>query len=577
MDEMHYQLDLLTAMNQKLLGNDKMFRMICGTSSNAFLYYDFSADRFETLGCWGQYFDFCMETNADYSKLIEQVMPEYQAILEHTLHCERTGKENQTAICQMVKRRRWLEFEVTVTYNENSKPSEKIIRIRDITKSKEQTDELQYLAYYDTLTGLFNRNYFVRLLSEWVRRAQSENGCIEVLYIKINQFRKINDSLGMIIGDELLQNFGLFLREFQSEDVIVSHFNDDSYCLAVYNSYSSKDVNYYYEKIEDFLSAPFVLTGAQEVKISVRCSVTNYPESARNSLELINMAEIVLSGCKEENRCSIQYFEAPMLSSFMESIQMENQLKNAIEDNQFELFYQPQYDTISHRLRGVEALIRWRGTDGKFVSPAVFIPLAEKDGLIVQIGNWVLEEALRTLSKWTEKYDTDVIMSINISAIQYQKNDFVQRLMALIDKYKVNMEQVELEITETVFIDDKKGVIEKLNILKEYGIKISLDDFGTGYSSLSYLKGLPIDTLKIDKTFIDTVICDTSTRVITESIIAMVKKLGCETVAEGVETQEQLRYLQAINCDNIQGFLLGKPMPGEEIEKLLCKQKGKTL
>lgn len=164
-------------------------------------------------------------------------------------------------------------------------------------------------------------------------------------------------------------------------------------------------------------------------------------------------------------------------------------------------------------------------------------------------------------------------MSINISAIQYQKNDFVQKLMGFIDKYKVNMEQIELEITETVFIDDQKGVIEKLNTLKEYGIKISLDDFGTGYSSLSYLKGLPIDTLKIDKTFIDTVISDTSTRVITESIIAMVKKLGCETVAEGVETQEQLNYLQAVKCDNIQGFLLGKPMPSSEIETLIVKEK----
>lgn len=569
MDEMHYQLDLLTAMNQKLLGNDKMFRMICGTSSNAFLYYDYAADHFETLGCWDHYFDFVMETHSDYSKMIEHVMPQYQMLLESTLHCERTKKESQTAICQMAKSRKWLEFEVTVTYDDTCQPSEKIIRIRDITKSKEQTDELQYLAYYDTLTGLFNRNYFVRLLSEWVRKAQDENASVDILYIKINEFRKINDSLGMVISDEIIQNFGLFLREFQSEDVIISHFNSDSYCLAVYNSYSSKNVNYYYDQIREFLNDPFVLTGAKEVRISVRCSVTNYPESARNSLELINMAEIALSGCKEENRCSIRYFEAPMLADFMENIQLENQLKNAIEDNQFELYYQPQFDAKTRKLRGVEALIRWRGTDGKFVSPAVFIPIAEKDGLIVQIGNWVLEEALRTLSKWIESYDTDVIMSINISAIQYQKNDFVQRLMTLIDKYKVNMEQVELEITETVFIDDQKGVIEKLNILKDYGIKISLDDFGTGYSSLSYLKGLPIDTLKIDKTFIDTVICDTSTRVITESIIAMVKKLGCETVAEGVETQEQLKYLQAINCDNIQGFLLGKPMPGQEIEKLL--------
>lgn len=569
MDEMHYQLELLTAMNQKLIGNDKMFRMICGTSSNAFLYYDYASDRFETLGCWDMYFDFPMETQSDYSKLIEQVMPEYQNALESALFCERSGKEAQNAICRLLDSHKWIEFEITITYDNYGKPSEKIIRIRDITKSKEQTDELQYLAYYDTLTGLFNRNYFIRLLSEWVRKAQEENHYIEILYIKINQFRKLNDSLGMITADELLQNFGLFLRDFQSEDVIISHFNDDTYCIAIYDCYYGKGVDYYYELIKEHLKTPYILTGSKEVKFSVRCGVATYPESAKNSLELINMAEIVLSNCKEQNKCSIQYFEAPMLVNFMENIQMENQLKGAIEERKFELYYQPQFDATTHRLRGVEALIRWRGSDGKFVSPSVFIPIAEKDGLIVQIGNWVLEEALRTLAYWTEKYNTDLIMSINISAIQYQKNDFVQKLMSYIKKYHVNMEQVELEITETVFIDDQKGVIEKLNTLKEYGIKISLDDFGTGYSSLSYLKGLPIDTLKIDKTFIDTVICDNSTRVITESIIAMVKKLGCETVAEGVETQEQLQYLQAVKCDNIQGFLLGKPMTAADIEKLL--------
>lgn len=577
MDEMHYQLDLLTAMNQKLLGNDKMFRMICGTSSNAFLYYDYAADKFETLGCWQQYFPIVLESAADLGKILDHVKEPYQSGLDATLNCERTGKETQTMECEMADQKRWLEFEVTVSYDEHGKPSEKIIRIRDITKSKEQKEELQYLAYYDTLTGLFNRNYYVRLLSEWIRKAQEEGHCVDVLFIKMNNFRKINDSLGMIAGDELLQTFGLFLRDFQSEDVIVSHFNDDVYCMAIYNSYADRGTEYFYQLITERLEKPFVLTGNSEVYITVACGVSRYPESAKNSLELINMAEIVLSHEKEAGKNSIQYFEAPMLADFMENIRMENQLKTAIDDQDFELHYQPQYDAITKEMRGVEALIRWRGGDGKFVSPAVFIPLAEKDGLIVQIGNWVIEEALRTLSVWNEKFETNLIMSINISAIQYKKADFVQNLLLLIEKYKIDPEMVELEITETVLIEDQDAVIEKLNILKEYGIKISLDDFGTGYSSLSYLKGLPIDTLKIDKSFIDTVICDSSTRVITEAIVAMVKKLGCETVAEGVETLEQLKYLQAIKCDNIQGFLLGKPMPASEIELLLEKNAGKRV
>lgn len=576
MDEMHYQMDLLTAMNQKLLGNDKMFRMICGTSSNAFLYYDYAADRFETLGCWERYFHFRLENDNDLNKLMEQVKEEYQAELEEVLHCERAQQTVRTVKCEMTEQKRWLEFEVTVTYDEHTRPSEKVIRIRDITKSKEQMEELQYLAYYDALTGLYNRNYFVRLLSEWVRKAKVEQHCIDVMYIRVNEFRKLNESLGMIAGDELLQSFGLFLRDFQSEDLIISHFNEDIYCMAIYNSYADRSTEYYYELIVQKLQKPILLMDNNEVRMTVSCGVSRFPESARNSLELINMAEIVLSHERGSNRNSIQYFEAPMLADFMENINMENQLKSAIEDQDFELYYQPQYDAVTKEMRGVEALIRWRGNDGKFVSPAVFIPLAEKDGLIIQIGNWVLEEALRTLSLWDQKYETQLIMSINISAIQYKKADFVQHLMSLIEKYQVNPEMIELEITETVLIDNQESVVEKLNVLKEYGIKISLDDFGTGYSSLSYLKGLPIDTLKIDKSFIDTVICDSSTRVITESIIAMVKKLGCETVAEGVETIEQLSYLQAIKCDHIQGFLLGKPMPGKEIELLLEKMDGRA-
>ena len=539
---MHYQLDLLTAMNQKLMGNEKMFRMICGTSSNAFLYYIFSEDRFEMLGLWQHYFNFPIRSASDLHKLINCAKAEYISELEEALFCENKHKESQIVECEM-QDKKWLEFEVTVTYSETDEPSEKIIRIRDVTKRKKQTEELKYMAYYDSLTGLYNRNYFVRILSEWVRKAQTEKATIDVLCIRMDDFKRINDSMGMIAGDEILQAFGLFLRDLQSEDIIVSHFNDDIYYLAIYNPYGNHNVDAVYRKIGQRTEQPFQMMGNIEQKITVSIGVANYPESARNSLEIINCAEIVQSQKKESGTNSIAYFEAPILTDFIENIQIENKLKEAIEDHAFELYYQPQYDAGSKKLRGVEALIRWRGQDGKFVSPAVFIPLAEKDGLIVQIGNWVLEEGIRAYADWYRKYEYPMVLSLNISALQYKKADFVHHLLMLIEKYQVDPALIELEITESVLIEDFNSVVDKLNTLKEYGIKISLDDFGTGFSSLSYLKGLPIDTLKIDKSFIDTVINDHPTRVITESIIAMVKKLGCETVAEGVETQEQYDYV----------------------------------
>ena len=248
---------------------------------------------------------------------------------------------------------------------------------------------------------------------------------------------------------------------------------------------------------------------------------------------------------------------------------MENRLKEAISMNRFVLYYQPQYDSKSGDLRGVEALIRWKDENGKMISPGCFIPLAEKSGLIIPIGSWVLEEGIKKYAEWRKKYDCNMVLSLNISALQYKRPDFVNNLFDLLEKFQVNPKDIELEITESVLIDDFDQVVEKLHVIKDYGIKISLDDFGTGFSSLSYLKGLPIDTLKIDKSFIDTVIDDESTQVITESIVYMVKKLGYETVAEGVETKEQFEYLKKIECDNIQGFLLGKPMPEDELVMLM--------
>ena len=248
---------------------------------------------------------------------------------------------------------------------------------------------------------------------------------------------------------------------------------------------------------------------------------------------------------------------------------VENQLKSAVYRKSFEVYYQPQFDLETGKLRGAEALVRMRDEDGKIVSPAQFIPIAEKNGSIFTIGSWIMEESIRTFSMIHKKYQVDYILSLNISAVQFEKPDFVSVLMGYLKQYDVPPELIELELTESILIDDLNQIIEKMHLLREYGIKISLDDFGTGYSSLSYLKGLPIDTLKIDKSFVDTVTNDPVTRTIIESIINLTKQLGFETIAEGVETEEQYKYLKTVQCDNIQGFLLGKPMTASDFENMI--------
>ena len=572
MEELRYQVDLLSALNQKLTSEAKMLRLICETSSSAFLYVNFEENIVKTLANWDYFFPGVeIKDTKDIAKLYAEVEDKYVLPLRELLFLEKTELQSDSGIIKLKDGKTWVECEVSIIYNEGNFPTDKIVRFKNVSKFQNQNDELTYMAYYDVLTGLYNRNYFVRLLADFVRKAEEKNTIVSVMFVDIDDFRKINDGLGIIVGDEVVQQFGQFLSEFKSDYVVVSHFNADIYCIAIYDPCGNRSVEYIYESIQERISSPFLLSTGQEIGISVSVGVAEYPEAAKSPLELINCAEIVMFRAKGLGKNAIQYFNAPILNDFLQNVSIENKLKEAVFCQNFTLNFQPQYHIEGKKLRGVEALIRWKDSDGKMISPAVFIPIAEKNGTIVPIGCWVIEESIKNYAAWKKKYSVDMILSLNISAIQYKRHEFIDNLMSIIRKYDVNPNDIELEITESVLIDNFIEMTEKLHVLREYGLRISLDDFGTGYSSLSYLKGLPIDTLKIDKSFVDTMLTDKNARIIMDSIVYMVKKLGFETIAEGVETQEQFDYLKSIECDCIQGYLLGKPLPGDELEKLLMK------
>lgn len=571
MDEVRYQLDLLKAMNQKLTGRERMYRLICDTSDNAFLYYNFAKNEIVTLGHWRDFFRFEIREVKDFSEIFEEVQDEYVLPLRDLIFLEKSGQNKGGMECLLKDGETWLGFDVFVTYDANGEAEDKVIRISNITKMKLKNEELRYMAYYDSLTGLYNRNYFVLRLGEFLQRAETTNSIVSVLFIDIDDFRKINDGMGLLVGDEVVQQFGQFLNGFSGENVLVCHMNTDVYCMAVYDPCGANSVETICRTIQERIDKEFILSTGQDVKLTVSIGVAEYPEAAKTPFELINCAEIVMFKAKEKGKAAVQYFDAPILQDFLNNVDIETKLKEAVLKNDFIMYFQPQYQAESGRLRGVEALIRWEYEPGKMLSPAVFIPLAEKNGSIVSIGNWVIDESLRCFAKWKAKYNYPLIISINISAIQYKRSDFVRNLTEVIKKYHIKPEEVELEITESVLIEDFEEVKEKLHILREYGVRISLDDFGTGFSSLSYLKGLPIDTLKIDKSFVDTIEGDASSRIITESIVGMVNKLGFESVAEGVETNAQLKYLKNIGCDMIQGYLMDEPMSEENIDKLLVK------
>lgn len=570
MEELKYQVDLLNAMNEKLIRDEKMLRLICETSNSAFLYYNYEEQQLKTIANWDHFFDFTITDLHDLSRLYDCVEEKYVIPLKEVLFIEQQGLKSQSIDVKLKDRRICIEVEVSVVYDALDVPTDKIIRFKDVTKFNSQNDELTYMAYYDMLTGLYNRNYFVRLLGEYIRRAEEENETVAVMFLDFDDFRRINDGMGIISGDDLVQMFGQFLSDLMGDNIIISHFNSDIFCIGIYSPCGARSVETIYRTIRERLKKPFKLSGGQEIFLTISVGVAEYPEAATKTLELINCAEIVMFKAKSMGKDKVLYYDGTILDDFLKNVKIENKLKDAVFQQNFIMYYQPQFHTTSKELRGVEALIRWRDDNGKMISPAVFIPIAEKNGAIVPIGTWVIEESLRAYAGWKRKYHYPMIMSLNVSAIQYRQPDFIEKVLRLMEKYEIAPSEIELEITESVLIDDFTEVTEKLVTLRDIGIKISLDDFGTGYSSLSYLKGLPIDTLKIDKSFIDTVITDENTRIITESIIYMVKKLGFETIAEGVETEEQYRYLNEIDCDNIQGYFLGRPMPSEKIENLLA-------
>ncbi len=556
MSELQYQLD--------------MYRLVCETSCDAFLFYSFEEDEVRTLGKWNEFFPFEIKTIEDLPVLYDNMADFYVEKVRNLLYLEKRKLPN--GFCEALNRnkRTWYSINVTIEYDENDKPKNKLICIRDITKFKRQNEELAYLAYYDPLTGLYNRNYFVRLLSEFIRNAQDDDKIVSVMIVDIDDFRKVNDGMGMVAGDELVQQLGSALKELSNANVIVGHINSDIYSIAIYEPKNDFTVDSIYQRIQTRLRRPFYLSNGAEINVTVSVGVASYPEASKDALELINCAEIVMFRGKSLGKNLIQYFDTPILDDFLNNVQMDNKLREAVSNNHFTLQYQPQFYADTQKIRGVEALIRWEDAgENTTISPTVFIPLAEKNGTIISIGNWVMDESIRQCAEWHKKYPNPIIMSINVSAIQYMKIDFVENLIAVIEKYGVDPKYIELEVTESVLIADFDSVATKLKALKEYGVRISLDDFGTGYSSLAYLKKLPIDTLKIDKSFIDTVLYDHATQVITESIINMVKTMGFEAVAEGVEHELQYKYLNEIGCDVIQGFYFARPKNVEEIEKLL--------
>lgn len=551
----------------------EIYKYISDSSADGFQYFNNKTGYVLSSPRWNELLGI-PEDNSGREALLDRIHQEQrQAFAQNIRRAMGTGKKSFRMEYRLNDGKTWLDHSANFKYEDDGVCVEEVHYFKDITELKEKQLELEYMAYFDTKTKAYNRKYFVDFLSAAINKAKSKNKNIEIMYIDIDNFKKTNDSIGFTLGDELIHKFSKILLKHESKTVKVGRICNDEFVIAIYDSSDELCAKKLYSKIVNCLEKPIRLSNGIDIYLRISVGISKYPEAGNTADDLIKTADIAMYNVKDKDKNSMIVFEKSMLDEFMETVNLEHRLKEAVAKGDFYLCFQPQYDSFKNRIRGVEALIRWKDGDNGVISPAKFIPMAEKAGYIIDIGKWVIKEALKTYANWKHEYDFRGIISINISPIQLKDINFVDILSYHTEINKLEPSDVEIEITESVFIGDTKVTADILKEIRDRGFRISLDDFGTGYSSLSYLKDVPIHTLKIDKSFIDSVVKDESTNIITKAVIDMVKKLGLETIAEGVETQEQYEHLLGMNCDNIQGFLFGKPMKKPDLLEVIMRER----
>ncbi|MDR6765667.1 diguanylate cyclase (GGDEF)-like protein/PAS domain S-box-containing protein [Acidovorax delafieldii] len=499
------------------------------------------------------------------------ISPEWRATaLEYT----RSGREDPYEVTICHKDGHAIPVEVVGKTMPLHHADYRIVVVRDITARKQAQEREAFIALHDTLTQLPNRHFLMEQLSQVLSLARRRHGRVAVLFMNLDHFKTVNDSLGHHAGDQLLRNVAERLRNGVRDADVVARLGGDEFVVVLTDIQTPDDAAMVADKLLDSMHGVFTVDHLP-LTISPSIGISLFPDHGASADVLLRCADAAMQHAKESGRGNRQFYATSMDASALDVLHQERLLRDAIARNDFELHYQPQIHLADGTLQGLEALVRWRHPERGLVGPDEFITFSESRGLITPIGRWVMREACRQLKAWQDEGLAPVPVAVNLSALEFRQRDVAAEIASVLLETGLAPQYLEIELTESVLMHQTGQVLDTLNAIKALGVGISIDDFGTGYSSLAYLKRYPIDKLKIDRSFVADTPGNTDDVAIVTAIIQMGRSLQLQTVAEGVETQAQIDLLAGLGCDLIQGFVVAMPMGEESTRRWLLRNKTK--
>lgn len=556
--QLTYQHDLVEKQNMKLKINEQQYRSLFQYNPDAIFIVDLEG-KFQDVNpsvllLTGYTLEEILQLKAA-DILYRDELTKLKGFVRETL--------NGSSVCFetfiLTKNKEVVNLKVTATHIKVNDSITGFYAIaQDVTEQNKAQKQVNYLAYHDELTGLPNR----RAISNEVKEQMEKNAFFATVLIDVDMFKDINDHLGHSAGDTLLKLITIRLKKTVKKKGLIGRLGGDEFLVCLTDVHTNKEVKKIAEEIQLVMQMPFEIEG-QFKEITLSMGITYYPKDGQDYDTLIKHADMAMYAAKRAGRNYYSEYKESLEIDMISKITMTEELKIAIEEEQFELYYQPKHSAKDEKIVGAEALIRWQHPTKGFVSPGDFIPLAEETNLIIQLGNWIIRQALRQYSEWATAAPIDFQLAINISPKQFIDPNFIPFLLSSIKEFDVPAEKIDIEITESLAIENTELTKMKISILKELGFEISMDDFGTGYTSLTFLSKFPLNRIKIDQSFIRDLPGNTSHGAIVQSLVSVAKNLGIKATAEGVETAEQLQCLRKWDCDEIQGYHYSKPLPAK--------------